>query len=265
MPRLDQLVVDRALLPTRSKAQAAILAGQVLVNGHPASKPGTDVHPDADLRLVAGERYVSRGGRKLEHALRHFGLNPSGTRALDVGASTGGFTDCLLQHGAARVHAVDVGHGQLAWTLRNDPRVVVMERVNARSLAPASFGPGELPFDLAVVDCSFISLRKVLPVLQPLLRPGADVVALVKPQFEAGKAEADRGAGVITDPGVHRRVLAELEDFTRSTPLGLEWLGTVESPLLGPAGNREFLARLQRQAPMQAGPAGPAVADGPTP
>lgn len=248
MPRLDQLLVDRGLLPTRSKAQAAILAGQVLVQGQPAIKPGTVVPADAEVRLAARDRYVSRGGHKLEHALRHFGIDPSGVRALDVGASTGGFTDCLLQHGAARVHAVDVGHGQLAWTLRTDPRVVVMERVNARGLVPGSFGPGEVPFGLAVVDCSFISLRKVLPVLPPLLGEGAGVVALVKPQFEAGRAEADRGAGVITDPEIHRRVLSELEDFVRGAPLGLEWLGTVESPLLGPAGNREFLARLRRTA-----------------
>jgi 23S rRNA (cytidine1920-2'-O)/16S rRNA (cytidine1409-2'-O)-methyltransferase len=246
VPRLDQLIVDRALLPTRSKAQAAILAGQVLVNGQPASKPGTHVSADAVVQVVAGDRYVSRGGHKLEHGLVHFGVAVSGTRCLDVGASTGGFTDCLLQHGAGRVHAVDVGHGQLAWKLRTDPRVVVMERVNARLLTPASFAAGTLPFRIAVVDCSFISLRKVLPVLPPLLGPGADVVALVKPQFEAGKAEADRGAGVITDPEIHRRVLSELEGFVGGAPLGLEWLGVVESPLLGPAGNREFLAHLRR-------------------
>ena len=163
-----------------------------------------------------------------------------------MGASTGGFTDCLLQHGAARVHAVDVGHGQLAWTLRNDPRVVVRERVNARSLSAASFAAGELPLDVAVVDCSFISLRKVLPVLPPLLRPGAAILALVKPQFEAGREEADRGAGVITDPAVHQRVLAELEAFATDGMHGLAWLGSVESPLLGPAGNREFVAHLRR-------------------
>lgn len=246
MPRLDQLVVDRGLLPTRTKAQAAILAGQVLVDGHPSGKPGTEVRADADVRLAARDRYVSRGGHKLEHALRHFGLRLEGVRAIDVGASTGGFTDCLLQHGAARVHAVDVGHGQLAWALRQDPRVVVMERVNARALGPASFGPGELPLGLAVVDCSFISLRRILPALPPLLGPGADVVALVKPQFEAGREEADRGAGVITDPEVHRRVLRELEAFVAGEPMGLAWLGSVESPLIGPAGNREFLAHLRR-------------------
>lgn len=246
MPRLDQLVVDRGLLPTRTKAQAAILAGQVLVDGHPSGKPGTEVPVDADVRLAARDRYVSRGGHKLEHALRHFGLRVEGVRAIDVGASTGGFTDCLLQHGAARVHAVDVGHGQLAWPLRQDPRVVVMERVNARALSPASLGQGELPLGLAVVDCSFISLRRILPALPPLLGPGADVVALVKPQFEAGREEADRGAGVIKDPEVHRRVLRELEAFVGEGPTGLAWLGSVESPLLGPAGNREFLAHLRR-------------------
>ena len=246
MPRLDQLVVDRGLLPTRTKAQAAILAGQVLVDGHPSGKPGTEVPAHADVRLAARDRYVSRGGHKLEHALRHFGVRVEGVRAIDVGASTGGFTDCLLQHGAARVHAVDVGHGQLAWALRQDPRVVVMERVNARALAPGSLGPGELPLGLAVVDCSFISLRRILPALPPLLGPGADVVALVKPQFEAGREEADRGAGVIKDPEVHRRVLRELEAFVAGEPMGLAWLGSVESPLLGPAGNREFLAHLRR-------------------
>ncbi len=246
MPRLDQVVVDRGLLPTRSKAQAAILAGQVRVNGHPASKPGENVPADALVELAARDRYVSRGGHKLERGLQHFAVDVAGARAIDVGASTGGFTDCLLQHGAARVHAVDVGHGQLAWTLRNDPRVVVMERVNARALSPASFATGDLPLDVAVVDCSFISLRKVLPALPPLLRPGAAILALVKPQFEAGREEADRGAGVITDPAVHQRVLAELEAFAAAAPLGLAWLGAVESPLLGPAGNREFVAHLRR-------------------
>jgi 23S rRNA (cytidine1920-2'-O)/16S rRNA (cytidine1409-2'-O)-methyltransferase len=246
VPRLDQLVVDRALLPTRSKAQAAIMAGQVRVNGRVATKPGENVPPDVVIELASRDRYVSRGGHKLEHGLRHFGVSVAGARAIDVGASTGGFTDCLLQHGAARVHAVDVGHGQLAWTLRQDPRVVVMERVNARSLSATAFDAGALPFDVAAVDCSFISLRKVLPVLPPLLRPGASVLALVKPQFEAGREEADRGAGVITDPAVHRRVLDELEAAAADGRMGLEWMGSVESPLLGPAGNREFVAHLRR-------------------
>ncbi len=244
MPRLDQLLVERGLCPTRSKAQAAVLAGQVLVNGQPAGKPGDNLKADARIELAAPERFVSRGGHKLEHALLHFAVPIQGTRAIDLGASTGGFTDCLLQHGATSVHAVDVGHGQLAWKLRQDPRVVVLERTNARELTPAHFAPGATPFDVVVVDCSFISLRRILPPVPALLRPGGHILALVKPQFEAGKAEADRGAGVISDPAVHARVLAELEAFVHAELPNLRWLGHVESPLLGPAGNREFLAHI---------------------
>lgn len=246
MARLDQVLVDRGLCPTRTKAQAAVLAGMVRVNGQPARKAGETVRPDDTLELAAGERFVSRGGHKLEHALSHFAVAPAGWRALDLGASTGGFTDCLLQHGAASVHAVDVGHGQLAWKLRQDPRVVVMERTNARHLGPGSFGPDWTPFDLAVADCSFISLRKILPPAVPLVRPGGHLLALVKPQFEAGREEADRGAGVISDPAVHARVLAELEAFVAAELPALAWRGTTESPLLGPAGNKEFLVHLER-------------------
>lgn len=246
MPRLDQCLVERGLCATRSKAQAAILAGQVRVNGQPARKPGDPTATDAQLELVAPERFVSRGGHKLEHALIHFALKVTGLRTLDLGASTGGFTDCLLQHGADSVHAVDVGHGQLAWKLRQDPRVTVLERTNARELSPSHFAPDQTPFDLAVADCSFISLRKILPPIPALLRPGGRIVALVKPQFEAGKAEADRGAGVISDPVVHARVLDELRSFTQTSLPGLRWIGDTPSPLLGPAGNREFLALLER-------------------
>jgi 23S rRNA (cytidine1920-2'-O)/16S rRNA (cytidine1409-2'-O)-methyltransferase len=238
------MLVERGLCPTRSKAQAAVLAGQVLVNGQPAGKPGDTLKPDARIELAAPERFVSRGGHKLEHALLHFAVPVQGTRAIDLGASTGGFTDCLLQHGAASVHAVDVGHGQLAWKLRQDPRVIVLERTNARELTPAHFAPHATPFDLVVVDCSFISLRRILPPVPALLRPGGHILALVKPQFEAGKAEADRGAGVISDPAVHARVLAELETFVKDELPTLRWLGHTESPLLGPAGNREFLAHI---------------------
>jgi 23S rRNA (cytidine1920-2'-O)/16S rRNA (cytidine1409-2'-O)-methyltransferase len=245
MPRLDQVLVERGLCPTRTKAQAAVLAGLVRINGQPARKAGENVRPDDALELAAGERFVSRGGHKLEPALAAFGVDPAGLRCLDIGASTGGFTDCLLQHGAASVHAVDVGHGQLAWKLRTDPRVIVMERTNARHLVPGSFGPGWTPFDLAVADCSFISLRKILPPAAPLLRAGGRIVALIKPQFEAGREEADRGAGVISDPAVHARVLAELEAFVASELPGLVWRGTVESALLGPAGNKEFLVLLE--------------------
>lgn len=243
--RLDQALVERGLCSSRQQAQRAILAGRVLVNGQPARKPGERVGPHDQVSLQEPERYVSRGGYKLEAALRHFGLDPTGWRAIDLGASTGGFTDCLLQHGARQVYAVDVGRGQLAWKLRQDPRVVVMEGCNARHLTPASFpGPFE-PVDLIVVDCSFISLKLVLPVTIALLRPGGRIVALVKPQFEAGRREASRGRGVIRDPAVHRQVLEELRRFAVEQ-LRLLWHGVIESPLRGPAGNVEFLVSLER-------------------
>ncbi len=246
--RLDQALVERGLCESREKAQRAIMAGQVTVNNHPAKKPSDKVQPSDQIALTVGERYVSRGGLKLEHALQHFKLDVAGLTALDLGASTGGFTDCLLQHGAAKVYAVDVGHGQLAWKLRHDPRVVVMEKTNARDLTLAAFPPPFVPFDLVVADCSFISLRKILPVAVALLRPSGRIAALVKPQFEAGKAEADKGRGVITDPAIHARVLRELEEFAAQQPQ-LAWRGSTESPLLGPAGNKEFLALLEKTGP----------------
>ena len=243
--RLDQALVERGLCGSRERAQRAVLAGQVRVNGQMAAKASQAVGSGDAVELVAAERYVSRGGYKLEHALRHFRLVVSGLTAVDLGASTGGFTDCLLQHGVVRVFAVDVGQGQLAWKLRQDSRVVVMERTNARHLTPARMPPGFVPADLAVVDCSFISLRQILPAAVALLGKPAKLVALVKPQFEAGRAEADKGAGVISDPAVHARVLAEIEDFVASRP-GLRWCGVTESPLLGPAGNKEFLALIEK-------------------
>jgi 23S rRNA (cytidine1920-2'-O)/16S rRNA (cytidine1409-2'-O)-methyltransferase len=243
--RLDQALVQRALCPSREKARRAILAGQVLLRGHTAKKPSDLVKPGDDLALAVPERYVSRGGFKLEHGLRHFQLDPRGLTAIDLGASTGGFTDCLLQHGAAKVFAVDVGRGQLAWKLRQDPRVVVMERTNARNLAAQSFPQPFAGADLVVADCSFISLRKIIPAAVALLRRSGKMLALVKPQFEAGKAEADRGAGVITDPAVHARVLRELREFLASAP-GILWRGETESSLLGPAGNKEFLVLLEK-------------------
>jgi predicted rRNA methylase YqxC with S4 and FtsJ domains len=364
MTRLDQLLVERGLCESREKAKRLILAGQVRVNGQPARKPGDRVKPADELAVAAPEKFVSRGGHKLERALEHFRLDVAGLTAIDLGASTGGFTDCLLQHGAARVFAVDVGQGQLAWKLRQDPRVVVMEKTNARYLTSRDFSGGDLPAsqkdhpspsipphepgkhstfniqrstpkagaqrsalevqswalnvecskaqsanasgsplpikgrekdqeardnnpattkeqpvveaspsplngeragvrgghvaqppspandaappaDLIVVDCSFISLKKILPPAVPLLRPGGRIVALIKPQFEAGKAEADKGRGVITDPAVHDRVLAELREFV-AAQAGLCWHGVVESPLLGPAGNKEFLALIEK-------------------
>lgn len=244
MTRLDVALVERGLCPSREQAKRAILAGQVRINARPARKPSDPVRPEDQVELLNGPRYVSRGGYKLEHALRQFGLDVRGAWVLDVGASTGGFTDCLLQHGAARVYAVDVGRGQLAWKLRQDPRVVVMEHTNARYLSPAQFPPPFRPMDGAVIDCSFISLRHILPPVARLLRPGAWLVALLKPQFEAGKAEADKGRGVITDPAVHQRVVRELQQFVQ-TQTGLLWRALTESPLPGPAGNKEFLVWLE--------------------
>ena len=268
MIRLDQALVERGLCESRERAKRAVLAGQVRVNGQPARKPSDSVKPDDTLALDAGEKYVSRGGHKLQHALQYFRLDVKGLVALDIGASTGGFTDCLLQHGAVRVFSVDVGRGQLAWKLRKDDRVVVMEKTNARFLKPEQFGK-EAAFagvDLITIDCSFISLRKILPAAAPLLKAGGKIVALIKPQFEAGRAEADKGRGVITDAAIHDRVIRELRDFvitqagsvryrdgsleashgTLSHGAGLCWRNVVESPLLGPAGNKEFLALMEK-------------------
>jgi 23S rRNA (cytidine1920-2'-O)/16S rRNA (cytidine1409-2'-O)-methyltransferase len=228
MPRLDQVLVDRGLCESREKAKRAILAGRVRVNQQRAQK-ASDAASEADeITLEAPEKYVSRGGHKLEHALAHFQIVVTGLAAIDLGASTGGFTDCLLQAGARLVYAVDVGHGQLAWTLRQDHRVVVMEKTNARNLAPSGMGKNFRPVDLITADCSFISLKKILPPTIPLLAAGSKVVALVKPQFEAGKAEADKGAGVITDPAVHARVLQELERFVATELPALAWRGGLE-------------------------------------
>ena len=245
MKRLDVALVERGLCESREKAQRAIMAGQVKVNGHPARKSSDSTRDADEISVEGSERFVSRGGHKLEHALNHFTLEVSGLTCLDLGASTGGFTDCLLQRGATRVFAVDVGQGQLAWKLRQDARVVVMEKTNARTLAATHFPRPFRPFDLVVIDCSFISLRKILPPAIALLKPAGSIAALIKPQFEAGKAEADKGAGVITDPAVHERVLRELREFTAAQP-GVCWRGVTESPLLGPAGNKEFLVLIEK-------------------
>jgi 23S rRNA (cytidine1920-2'-O)/16S rRNA (cytidine1409-2'-O)-methyltransferase len=240
MLRLDQAMVERGLCDSREKAKRAILAGQVRVNSQLAHKPSDSVAPADDIALAAPEKYVSRGGYKLEHALDFFKLDVACLVAVDLGASTGGFTDCLLQRGAQRVFAVDVGQGQLAWKLRQDPRVVVMEKTNARYLKP-------LPqlADLAVIDCSFISLKKILPPAVALLKSEGKIVALVKPQFEAGKAEADKGRGVIRDASIHGRILEELRQF--AAEMKLDWRGEVESPLQGPAGNKEFLVLIEKR------------------
>jgi len=245
MGRLDEALVEKGLVPSREQAKRAVLAGRVLVNGRLARKPSDPVKPHDEVAVSVPEKFVSRGGQKLEHGLNQFGIDVSGMVAIDLGASTGGFTDCLLQRGVARVYAVDVGKGQLAWKLRCDARVVVMEKTNARELTPGRFPQPFDAVDLVVADCSFISLRKILPAAVALLRTCGKIVALIKPQFEAGKVEADRGAGVIRDPAVHERVLKELEQFVVEE-LRLGWRGHVESPVLGPAGNKEFLAFIEK-------------------
>lgn len=237
--RLDQLLVARGLAESRAKAQALIRAGQVLVDGQLRDKPGILVRENVEISLKKGPRYVSRGGEKLESALEAFGIDPTGKVCLDIGASTGGFTDCLLQHGAKRVYAVDVGRGQLHWKLRTDPRVVVREGLNARYLNFQAIGE---PVDLATLDVSFISLRLVLPPLKGLVKPAGDVIALVKPQFEAGRDKVKTG-GVVRDPEIHREVLQRIATFAVEE-LGWSVAGAIRSPLVGPAGNVEFLLHL---------------------
>jgi 23S rRNA (cytidine1920-2'-O)/16S rRNA (cytidine1409-2'-O)-methyltransferase len=240
--RLDALLVERGLAVSRERARALVLAGQVQVDGRTISKAGTPVTDDADLRLLSPDHpYVSRGGVKLEHALRVFGVDPADRLALDIGASTGGFTDVLLRRGAACVVALDVGHGQLDWRLRNDPRVIVRERLNARTLTPADLPPAARRFDIVTMDVSFISLRQVLPVVPPLLSPGASVIALVKPQFEAGRKEVGKG-GIVRDDVVRARVVDEVTAVALA--LGLTRAGLSESPIAGMEGNREYLLHL---------------------
>lgn len=248
--RLDLLLVERNLAESRSKAQALIMAGQVRVNGQVESKASAAFPAEVSINLDSGPRFVSRGGEKLEAALDHFNLSVAGICCADVGASTGGFSDCLLQHGAARVYAIDVGKGLLHWKLRNDPRVVVMEETNARQVQ-------KLPdaVDLITVDASFISLKILLPVIRGWFQPGLDlplvgkedhkpgvVVALIKPQFEAGRKESARNKGVIRDPAVHKSVLLDVLSFAHEQ--GYQVRGLMRSPLLGPKGNVEFLAWL---------------------
>jgi 23S rRNA (cytidine1920-2'-O)/16S rRNA (cytidine1409-2'-O)-methyltransferase len=242
--RLDALLVTRGLAASRERARALILAGQVRVKDQVVSKAGTLVAADEPVEVATPDHpYVGRGGLKLAHALDVFGIDCRGAVALDVGASTGGFTDVLLRRGARRVVALDVGHNQLDWRLRSDPRVAVREGVNARALRPADLPPDALPFDLATVDVSFISLRLVLPALPPVLRAGAHVVALVKPQFEAGRREVGKG-GIVADPAVHARVVDEVAGAAETA--GFEVAGRCESPITGGEGNREFLLHLRR-------------------
>ncbi len=234
--RLDRLLVLRGFAATREKAQAMILSGVVAVGGRRSDKAGTAVEETADVTVEGPPHpYVSRGGVKLAAGLDAFGLDPAGLVCLDVGASTGGFTDCFLQRGAARVYAVDVGHGQLDARLRGDPRVVVEEKVNARSLSREQVPE---PVNLAAIDVSFISTRLVLPSVAALVARGGAVVVLIKPQFEAGRAEVGKG-GIVRSDEVRKRVLAEGEEFGRR--LGLEWIGSIPSPIRGARGNEEFL------------------------
>lgn len=239
--RLDVLLVEKGLFPSREKARAAVMAGQVLVAGNKVEKPGTSVLEEADLRLLQeAVPFVSRGGLKLEKAVQSFGLDLQGKTVLDVGASTGGFTDCALKHGAAKVYAIDVGYGQLAWELRKDSRVVSLERTNIRYLTPEQLGDRA---DVATVDVSFISLTKVLPAVLGLVSEEGIIVALIKPQFEAGKELVEK-KGVVRDPGVHREVLLRVLRFAGE--LGLVVTNLAYSPIRGPEGNIEYLAELQR-------------------
>ena len=236
--RLDELLVERRLASNRSFARALILAREVSVGGEIARRAAAPVAVDARLGVRTPPRFVGRGGDKLEHALERSGVPVSGARCLDIGAATGGFTDCLLQHGAAHVTAVDVAYGELAVRLRDDPRVEVRERTNARSLAPL-----DPPVDLAAVDVSFISLTAVLPPVVRSVRPGGELLVLVKPQFEAKRSQVQRG-GVVHDPRVHASTVARVALW--AIDQGLRVRGVIRSPLLGPAGNREFFLRLRR-------------------
>ncbi len=238
--RLDQMLVDRGLAESRTRAQALVLAGNVFSGEKRLDKPGTPLKPDIPLEVRGRDHpWVSRGGLKLVHALEAFALSPAGAVCLDVGASTGGFTHVLLEHGAARVYAVDVGHGQLAWSLRQDERVIVLERTNARHLT-ADHIPE--PIDWVVCDASFIGLATVLPASLALTKPGARLVTLIKPQFEAGREHVGKG-GVVRDPAVHQAVCRRVKEWVE----GQGWLvqGMVESPIKGPEGNVEFLLSAQ--------------------
>ena len=240
--RLDVLLVSLGLAESRAKAQATIMAGEVYVNGQKADKSGIEVDITSNIEVRGSAcPYVSRGGLKLEKALKNFGVDPTGYVCSDSGASTGGFTDCLLQQGASKVFAIDVGYGQLAWKIRNDPRVVVMERTNIRYVTPEDLGE---PLDLSVIDVSFISLGLVLPVVKSLLKPTGQVLCLIKPQFEAGKDKVGK-KGVVRDPAVHEEVLQNFISLAKSLDFTIRNL--TFSPVKGPEGNIEFLAHLSMQ------------------
>ncbi len=244
--RLDCLLVERGLFPSREKAQRAILAGDVAVSGTRADKAGARFASDAPVEVRQKERYVGRGGTKLEAALHHFSVDPSDRACLDIGASTGGFTDCLLQHGARRVYALDVGHGQLDWKIRSDPRVVVYEKFNARYLAPADLPE---PVSLCVIDVSFIALTTILPAAVQMFdaapMPTAALLALIKPQFELERGDVGRG-GIVREPELHERAVEKVRRFVDTNLPNWRWTGVMDSPILGAEGNKEFLACLQK-------------------
>ncbi len=238
--RLDLLLVAGGFFETREKARRAVMAGEVRVGDKVVDKPGTNVADDAEIFVKTASRYVGRGGFKIEAALKHFGVDPTGATCLDIGASTGGFTDCLLQHGAAKVHAIDVGHSQLDWKIRSDPHVIVREKLNARYLTRADIPD---PIDVCVIDVSFISLTLILPAAFELLTPEGVILPLIKPQFELTKDDVGRG-GIVREPALHERAVKKIEDFVAGT-LSKKWCGVIESPILGTEGNKEFLACLR--------------------
>ena len=238
--RIDTLLVARGFYQSREKAQSAIMAGEVNVGEQLIDKAGTKVDTKAEITVKSAQRYVGRGGLKLEAALKQFNIDPTGTTCLDIGASTGGFTDCLLQHGANKVHAIDVGHSQLDWKIRSDPRVVVREKLNARYLTRE-----DIPdlIDLCVIDVSFISLTLILPPAFELLSPKGVILSLIKPQFELNKEDIGKG-GIVRTPELHDRAVQKIRDFVQH-PLFKTWQGVIESPILGTEGNKEFLACLR--------------------
>ncbi len=242
--RIDKLLVELGFADSRTKAQALVMSGVVVVNDKRVDKPSQEFLPTDRIRIKgssAETKYVGRGGLKLEKALVQFGIEPTGFVCLDVGASTGGFTDCLLQNGAAKVVTVDVGTNQLVWKLRTDPRVEARENVNARNLEPKDF---ESKFDLIVMDVSFISVTKILPALVTLIDENGRIVVLIKPQFEVGKGEVGKG-GIVRDPELHEKVVRDVNEFAGS--IGLKCVGTIDSPILGADGNREFLSLYSRE------------------
>jgi len=237
--RADALLTARGLCDSREQAKRLILAGEVMTGTTRVAKPSTKLDPEADLSVKQKPKFVSRGGLKMEGALKAFNIDPTGFTCLDCGASTGGFTDCLLQGGAVKVHAIDVGTNQLVWKIRNDPRVVVKEKFNARYMVQEDIG--EL-VDLAVTDVSFISLTKILPPLFSVLKPGGKIICLIKPQFELNRDEVGKG-GIVRDPALHQKAQDKIHDFV-TKELGREWIEVTDSPITGTDGNREYLALL---------------------